>query len=354
MLKIIEHVKISAAAVCTPQNQVDIYDNPLIYGGDLKKLRKVVRATGFQKRHILAENSSITAGDLCYRASLELFKNGITKEDIGAIILVTQYPDYFGPATACVLHGKLGLAEDCLAFDVNQGCSGYVYGLLVGASLIQKNSAKKVLLLVGDTPTKSNGSGLNAVDDIPIFGDGGSATILEYDETAHAMIFEMGTRGCDYDVLIMQNGGFRNPCSADLMTEESGFDYGHAMDGLKVFDFTMNIVPPSINHVMQKAQFSDNEVDYYVFHQANKMILEAIAMSAKINVDKVLRSTLSKYGNLSSASIPSVLCDEWEKFNRKKTQIVLSGFGVGLSWGSCAVMLDKPQIFPICYYEDER
>lgn len=353
MLKIMKNVKISAVATCTSKNQVDIYDNALIYGGDLKKLNKVVKATGFQKRHILAKNSPVTAGDLCYRASLELFKNGTAKEDIGAVILVTQYPDYFGPATACVLHGKLGLTEDCLAFDVNQGCTGYIYGLLIAAGLIQQQNDKKVLLLVGDTPTKSNGTGVNAVDDMPIFGDGGSATLLEYDDTASEMIFDMGTKGSDYDVLIMHNGGFRNPCAANLI-KNNAFNYGHEMDGLKVFDFTMNIVPPSINHVMQKAQWTDENIDYYVFHQANKMILETIAMSAKINVEKVLRSTLSKYGNLSSASIPSVLCDEWEKFNRKKTQIVLSGFGVGLSWGSCAVMLDKPQIFPICYYEDER
>lgn len=352
MLKIIENVKISAVAACTTKNQVDIFDNHLIYGGDLKKLRKVVGATGFQKRHILAENSSVTAGDLCCRASMELFKNGIAKEDIGAIILVTQYPDYFGPATACVLHGKLGLSEDCLAFDVNQGCSGYIYGLLVGASLIEKNTTKKVLVLVGDTPTKTNGTGLNATDDMPIFGDGGSATILEYDETAHAMIFEMGTKGSEYDVLIMHNGGFRNPYSPQFVKGNT-FDYGHAMDGLKVFDFTMNIVPSSINTVMQKAQFSDSDVDYYVFHQANKMILETIAMSAKINVDKVLRATLSEYGNFSAASIPSVLCDEWEKFNKKSMKVVFSGFGVGLSWGSCAVILDKPMILPICYYEDE-
>lgn len=352
MLKIIKNVKISAAAACTTKNQVDIFDNLLIYGGDLKKLNKVVKATGFQKRHILAENSPITAGDLCYRASLELLKNGITKEDIGAIILITQYPDYFSPATACVLHGKLGLPEDCLAFDVNQGCAGYIYGLLIGASLIEKNTTKKVLLLVGDTPTKSTGTGLDAVDDIPIFGDGGSATILEYDETAHAMIFEMGTRGCDYDVLIMQNGAFRNFCSPKFM-KGNAFDYGHFMDGLKVFDFTMNIVQPSINHVMDKAQLRDEDIDYYVFHQANKMILETIAMSAKINVDKVLRATLSEYGNFSCASIPSVLCDEWEKFNMKKTKVVLSGFGVGLSWGSCAMVFNNPMVLPICFYEDE-
>lgn len=351
MLKIFSNIKISAMATCVPRFCTDVFDNKKIYGGDLKKLNKVVKATGFRNRHILQENSSVTAGDLCFRAGLELFNWGLKKEEIGAVIVVTQYPDYFGPATACVLHGKLGLSEDCLTFDINQGCTGYIYGLLVGAGLVQKNDKKKVLLLVGDTPTRSNGTGLNVVDDVPIFGDGGSATVLEYDENAEDLIFDMGSKGEDYSVLIMKNGAFRNPFTSKCI-KNGKLDYGHEMDGLKVFDFTMNIVPSSINQVMEAARLTDEHVDYYVFHQANKMILETIAMSAQISADKVLRSTLSKYGNLSSASIPSVFCDEWEKFDNKNTKVVLSGFGVGLSWGSCALTLDKPKILPVCYYEE--
>ena len=170
MLKTIQNVKISAIATCVPAREVDIYDNINIYEGNLKKLNKVVKATGFHKRHILDENSPLTAGDLCIKAAEKLFENGFSKEDISAVIMVTQYPDYFGPATACVAHGILNLPQDCLAFDINQGCAGYVYGLLLATSLINKNT-KKILLLVGDTATKSNGTGLDAVDDMPIFGD---------------------------------------------------------------------------------------------------------------------------------------------------------------------------------------
>ena len=353
MLKTIKNVKISAVATCVPKLQVDVHDNKLVYGGNVKKLNKVVKSTGFHKRHILEENSPVTAGDLCKRAVERLFESGIEKEDIKAVIVVTQFPDYFGPATACVVHGHLGLSEDCLTFDINQGCTGYIYGLLIASSLINID-CKKVLLLVGDTPTKSNGTGLDMTDDIPIFGDGGSATILEYDENANDIVFEIGSKGLDYDVIIGKNGAYRNPPRPDMFDKNGKFDYGQKMDGLKVFDFTMNIVPPSINKVMEAIKIKEEDVDYYVFHQANRMILENIATSASIDVNKVLRETLSKLGNLSCASIPSVICDEYEKFNQKEVNIVLSGFGIGLSWGSVALTLNKPKVLPIIYYNGEE
>ena len=315
MLKVVSNVKISAISTCVPQLQVDVFDNKLLYGGNEKKLKNAVKRTGFHKRHILEENSPFTAGDLCQKAAEKLFESGIKKDDIQAIIVVTQYPDYFGPATACVLHGKLGLNEDCLAFDVNQGCTGYIYGLLIASGLISKD-CKKVLLLVGDTASKID-AGLNNIDDIPIFGDGSSATILEYDETAEDIVFEIGTQGSGYDVIVSKNGGFRNQPRTDMFDSNGKFDYGSTMDGLRVFEFTMNVVPSSINKIFEHKQWKDEDVDYYVFHQANKMILENIAFNANIDVNKVLRETLSKYGNLSCASIPSVLCDEYEKFDNK-------------------------------------
>src|SRR5574344_1588083 len=205
MKDVVKNVKITAISTCVPSKQVDIYDNKFVYGGNIKKLNKVVNGTGFHKRHILEEGSSITAGDLCTCAAKKIFEAGISKDDIKAVIMVTQYPDYFGPATACVIHGKLDLSEDCLTFDINQGCTGYIYGLLVASSLVNSN-CKKVLLFVGDTPTKSNGTGLDLTDDVPIFGDGGSATILEYDENAPEIVFEIGSKGKDYDVIMAKNG----------------------------------------------------------------------------------------------------------------------------------------------------
>lgn len=349
MLKTIKNVKISAIATCVPQKQVDIYDNKLIYGGNLKKLNKVVAGTGFHKRHILEENSDLTTADLSIKAAEALFDAGIKKEEIKAIVFVSQMPDYFEPATACVIQGKLGLSEECIAFDVNQGCAGYIYGLLIASSLVDEES-KKVLLLAGDTTTRMIGSQLNIVDDIPIFGDGGCATILEYDENSTPMFFDIGAQGESYQAIMTKNGGYKNQPTKDMFDENGKFMYGNQMDGLKVFDFTMNIVPPSINKAMQLKGFKDEDVDYYILHQANKMILENIAAGAKINVDKVLRETIKNYGNLSSASISSVLCDEYEKFNNKENKVVMSGFGVGLSWGSVALDLNNPLILPIIYY----
>lgn len=351
MLKRIKNVNIKAIATCVPEKQVDIFDNKKIYNGNIKKLKKVVKGTGFHKRHILDENSNITAGDLAYYAAEKLIESAkINKDEFDAVLMVTQYPDYFGPATACVIHGKLGLSDSCIAFDINQGCTGYIYGLFVAANLITSKTCKKVLLLVADTPTKSHGAQLEVTNEIPIFGDGGSATILEWDDSAAPIFFDIGTQGINYDVIIGKNGAFRNPPSMEMFVNGK-MNYGHEMDGLKVFDFTMNTVPKSIFNILKFAHLTDKEINYYLFHQANRMILENIAVSANINVDKILRETLSKYGNLSCASIPSIINDEFLLFNRKNINVLMCGFGIGLSWGSAIANLKNAICLPVIIYK---
>lgn len=349
MKKTIQNVKISAISTCIPSRKVDVIDNKIIYDGNEKKLKRIVRDTGFRFRHVIEKTSELTALDFCLKAAEELFKTGIKKEDISAIIMVTQYPDHFLPSNASILHGKLGLSDTCIAFDINQGCAGYIFGLLSASNIIDKDN-KKVLLLCGDTNSKAAGDGTDAVDDMPIFGDGGCASIIEYDENADPIYFEIGTRGSDYPALVMNNGGFRNPPTKEMFNEDKTFNYNPYMDGLKVFEFTMNIVPPSINRVMEYANIKEEDVDYYVLHQANRMILQNIAASAKIDTNKVLKETLTKIGNLSSASVASVICDEHEIFNKSKKKIVMNAFGVGLSWGSAVITLDNPLVLPIILY----
>lgn len=349
----VNNVNIVGISVCVPERQVDIFDNKNIYNGDLKKLKKVVRGTGFHKRHVLKENSCVTASDMCQKAAEELIKQTNTdKNDISAIIMLTQYPDYFEPATACALHGKLGLSENCIAFDINQGCAGYIYALLVASKLVNKN-CRKVLFMCGDSGSRAIGTQEDIVDDIPIFGDGGCATIIEYDETAEPIYFDIGNMGSKYNALGFSNGGFRNPPTKDMFTCDGKFDYGIHMDGLEIFEFTMNTVPLSINKVLDLAGKTDGEVDYYILHQANKMILENIAVSASINSDKVLKETLSEYGNLSSASVASVICDEYEKFNMQENLLLLNAFGVGLSWGSALITLKNTLCLPIILYKED-
>lgn len=348
MQKVIKNIKISAISTCIPKRRVDVLDNKQIYDGNIKKLNRIIRDTGFRFRHVIEKDSPITASDFCLKAAEELFSNGIEKSDISAIIMVTQYPDYFEPGNACILHGKLGLPDTCMAFDINQGCAGYMFGLLAASNIIDDNN-KKVLLLCGDTNSRACGDGTDATNDMPIFSDGGCASIIEYDKNAEPMYFELGTRGSDYESLVINNGGYRNAPKPEMFDENGLFNYKPYMNGIKVFEFTMNIVPPSINNVMKMANLSEDDIDYYVLHQANKMILQNIATSAKINSDKVLKDTLTKIGNLSSASVASVLCDECEIFNNKTNRVVMNAFGVGLSWGSVALVLDKPKVLPIIY-----
>lgn len=347
----IDNVNIVGIATCVPERVVDIFDNKLIYNGDISKLKRIVDSTGFHKRHILQINSTTTAGDMCYEAAEKLIDaTNTNKNDIGAIIMLTQYPDYFEPATACVLHGKLNLDQQCIAFDINQGCAGYIYGLLVASKLVSKD--KKILLLCGDTGSRALGTQEDIIDDMPIFGDGVCATILEYSENANTIYFNLENDGKKSDVLCFKNGGFRNPPNKTMFKSDGSFDYGNYMDGLAVFEFTMNTVPQSINNILDFANKQDADIDYYILHQANKMILETIAVSAKISANKVLRNTLSRYGNLSSASVASVLCDEYEKFNQKECRIVLNAFGVGLSWGSALLELKNTLCLPIIFYEE--
>lgn len=272
MQTLVKNVNIAGIATCVPERQVDVFDNKNIYSGNIKKLNKVVNGTGFHKRHVLKENSKVTASDMCQKAAEELIKaTNINKNEIAAVVMLTQYPDYFEPATACVLHGKLGLSENCLAFDINQGCAGYVYALLVCSKLVN-NACRKILFLCGDSCSRAIGTQEDVVDDMPIFGDGGCATILEYDENAAPIYFDLGTQGEKYKAIIFNNGGFRNPPVKERFLPNGRFDYGSAMDGLGVFEFTMNTVPTSINNIMNFAEISDEQVDYYVLHQANKMI----------------------------------------------------------------------------------
>ena len=208
------------------------------------------------------------------------------------------------------------------------------------------------MLLCGDSCTRALGTQEDVVDDIPIFGDGGCATILEYDKNAKPIWFDMGNIGSKADTIGFKNGGFRNPPTLEMFKENGKFDYGDFMDGLAIFDFTMNTVPVSINNIMKLANVSENDVAYYILHQANRMILENIAVSANIDVDKVLRGTLNKYGNLSSASVASVISDEYERFNQKQCRILLNAFGIGLSWGSALIELTNTICLPMILYKE--
>ena len=335
----IKNVSIKGVSVVVPQQAQSLLDDKTLYGGDEKKLKRVMRATGFHTRRVV--DASVTASDLCEAAARNLMRDmKIAPSEIDGVVFVSQTPDYHMPATACILQHKLGLSNATAAFDVNQGCAGYTYGLWI-ASMMVSNGCNRILLLVGDTSSKYTDM-FKEHNSAPIFGDAGSATLLERDNMASPLFFDIGTDGGQFEAIMSTNGGFRSPPTIGMFYEDGSFKYGAQMDGLKVMEFTLSRVPESIRDVLEYAGVSKDKVDYFIFHQANKFILENIAGNADIPVEKIPMETLSKYGNQSCTSIAAALCDALlEPLMQQKLLLCLSGFGIGLSWASVVLETNK-------------
>ena len=258
MLKSVVHnAKIKGLATVAPKTSACLLDDPDLYNGDVKKITRVIESSGFKYRRVAAEN--VTSSDLCFQAAENLLENmKIDKNSIDGIVFVSSTPDYFMPPTSCVLHNRLGLNPDCAMFDVNHGCAGYVYGLWLAALMLNAN-LKRILLLVGDTFNKYTDMFRNHT--APVFGDAGSATLLEYDEKALPMYFDIGSQTSNYEGIICRNGAFRNPPQKDDFYEDGGFKYNSSMDGMKVFKFTTEMVPQSILNALAISGTSVSELD---------------------------------------------------------------------------------------------
>lgn len=352
------HARIAAVSACVPPDAVSIGDEAEYYGGSLKKVRRLQKAIGVDKRRICREG--VTAADLCRQAAADLLREAaIAPHEIDALLFLSQTPDYQMPATACVLQHELGLSTACAAMDLSQGCSGYIYGLWVAASLVASGACRNALLLVGDSLPPRN---LNNRVIAPIFGDGGSATLLVRDESAPKMCFELGTDGGGYECIIMPAGLARRPPSLDpaadaCLYEEIADGSGNPwqmlqpfMDGKAIFDFSQRVVPPHLRQFLSDAGFTQDQIDYLFLHQANKQIVELVAEKAGFPLSMADSSTFSQYGNMACASIPVSICHRLGGRQNVSGLMLLSGFGVGLSWGSCLARMDGAQILPVTDY----
>ncbi len=288
-------------------------------------MSKISEKTGIFNRSIAHSNQ--TAVDLAFEAGSELLKDRSCNEDIDLVVLVTQSPDYVLPTSACILQDKLGLSKKSMAFDINLGCSGFIYALSVVSSLIESGVAKKGLILCSDTYTKYIDK--NDRTCRPLFSDGASATLLTGSGTNSIGPFVFGTDGGGYEKLIVREGGARSP------VVNTGFPHGILeMRGSDVFLFTLSSVPDCINELLDKSRLDIEDIDLFVFHQASKLVLENLVRIMSLDEDKVF-SNLENVGNTVSASIPIALKDA-ETQGRLKSgdKVMLVGFGVGLSWGA--------------------
>ena len=330
--------RIVGVSCVVPKKLLCLYDEPELYDGNQKKIKRVVESSGFLNRRVA--DYDVTTSDLCCKAVLDLFANTKTKAgDIDALIFVSYTGDYIMPATSYVLHNRLGLSEDCICMDIPQACSGYEIALYQAAMLIN-GGLKNVLLCVGDTFSKFSDMFRNHT--APVFGDAGTATLVTRDENAAPWHFSLNTDSSGYDALICKNGGFRNPFTKDMFYEDGKPMYLSGMDGARVFDFTMKRVQDSVAKILEYAEKQASDIDYFVMHQANKMILQNIALALGVPSEKMPIGTMTEYGNQCGASIPctfSYMIRDALQNNANK--VLLSGFGVGLSWANCILDINK-------------
>lgn len=299
---------------------------------------KISQKTGITKRHIASKNEF--ASDLAIKAAKKLFEEyNIEKSEIDFVLYCTQSPDYFLPTTACILQNGLGLSTSCGALDFNLGCSGYVYGLAVGKGLIESKIAKKILFITSETYSKFINE--NDKSNKTIFGDAATATLLTADEGIYKIKdFHLGTDGSGSENLIVRNGGakFKEEKGKDIFNEEGEYlrnDSNLFMNGGEIFSFTSNAVPKLIEKVLENNNLHFDDVDFFLFHQANKYMLDFIRKKAKIPQEKFIYY-LENVGNTVSNTIPIALKEEGINKNCRG-KIILAGFGVGYSWGGCLI-----------------
>lgn len=333
-LSTLHNVRFAGMASCVPHRILDnVRDCPPSLRSERERL---VRNIGIRTRRICPEWQ--TFSDLAFIATEKLLEElQWQREEIDALIVVTQSPDYLIPATAIILQDRLGLPHSTIAFDVNLGCSGYPFGLHLLGSMISAGGVRKALLLVGDKSAKEKD---------PLFSDAGTATALEFDPSAPPMHFDLHSDGSGYRAIMLPAGGHREPFGVEHLIptrDEHGVLHSPAdliLDGPAVLSFSTQRIPPAVQQLLTYSQVDKEQVDYFIFHQANRMINETIRKKLGLPVEKV-PSSLHDLGNTSGASLPVTMTARLhEQLSSSKHKLLLSGFGIGLSWGTAIVDIE--------------
>lgn len=331
-----KNIKVQGFSACVPKHIESNEHLELL--GDTEQIRKFIETTGIKQRHTV-KDQSIRTSDMCLVAAEKLLKElNWNKNEIDCLLFVSQTGDYIFPATSCILQDKLGLSNDCFAMDITLGCSGWIHGMATISAFLQNGNFKKGLLLAGDTSTMTKSP--YDKSSYPLFGDAGTATAIEFVEGADGIKVHTSTDGKGHGAIIIPDGGFRNfysPESEIYKEYEDGSKRNSLqtfMDGAAVFTFGITKGPRSIAALAEKYSLDLPAIDYFVFHQANKFMIEKIKNKLKIPTEKVPYS-LDEFGNTSCSSIPLTIVTRLsDKIQNEKLKIMTCAFGVGLSWGS--------------------
>lgn len=341
------NVGISGIAAAVPSTIINNYEYTQHFPTEVVK--EIVDKVGIRQRRFA--DAATCSSDLCFAAAEKLIADKqINRAEIDLLIFISQTPDYRMPATSVILQHRLGLGKHTIAFDVSLGCSAFVYGLSIVFSMMHASGLRKALLLDGEirsriySPKDRNTAFL--------FGDGGVAALIETNSKFGKSFFSLNSDGSLENLIKINAGGYRNPSSVETVTEKQVDNYGNIrteehgyMNGGEVFNFVLREIPSNIKEILGASGTDQSQIDFFVFHQANDFMNSYLAKKLKLPVEKV-PSTIAKFGNTSSVSIPLTIVSELQQALKKPKKLLLSGFGVGMSWASA--VLD----FQDCFISD--
>lgn len=346
-----EKVGIKRMSACVPKRK--FYNADLVhYDYSKEEVIKIIQNVGIEEKRIT--DDATCASDLCVKAAESLFaKSDSNKSDIDVCIFLSQSPDYKSPATSTIIQSRLGLSNGTICFDVNLACSGYVYGLSLAFMYASMPQIKDVLLLVGETFSKVT----NPKDRVnfPLYGDAGTATIVGKG-AFESSYFNLNSNGVGFEMVKINAGQCRVPFTEESLKSINQGKFGAIrdmdlyMDGLKVFNFVIKNVPSSIKKVLNDAGIDISEIDDVFLHQANKFMTDFLVKKLKIDKDKNHYS-IRHFGNTSSASIPLTIVTNRLKLSNKRSNVLVSGFGAGMSWASALVSLNNANILDLVEYD---
>ncbi len=306
---------------------------------------------GIKNRYIASDN--VCASDLCFDAAERLIAGlGWEKETIDILLFASVTGDYKTPPTSAILQDRLGLPSTTFVLDIPMGCCGCIYGINVAGNMLTAGTAKRAIVLVGDTAMRMG----NPKDKSrgPLFGDSGTALALEYDTTAEDIIIDFNTMGAGYQALMTPHGGYRHPVTQESFVEE---DFGNGIirapkdaliNGMDVFSFAITKPPISVKKILEKKGLDkDKDIDFFLIHQANKLIVDRLVKKLKLPVEKVPYN-LQKFGNLGGASILMLMVSEIaEELSSRPLTLLCSSFGLGLTWGTMVLKTKQMLVVPL-------
>ena len=331
-------VGITALSAAVPKRVINNYEYTEFFPAD--EVKEVVDKIGVFERRFT--DTDTCSSDLCFAAAEKLLSdNNIDRSEIDLLVFISQTPDYRMPATSIILQHRLGLPNSTIAFDINLGCSAFIYGMSVVYAMMERSGLRKALILDGETRSKvySPKDRRTAF----IFGDAGVAALVERDEKFGESTFSLNSDGSRENLIKIDAGGYRNPSSVETLKEKVVDEYGNIrsdeqayMNGGDVFTFVNREVPRDIKNTLEYTQRDKDSFDFLVFHQANNFINTHVAKKLKLDMDKI-PSTIEKFGNTSSVSVPLTIVSELKDKMAGEKSLLLSAFGVGMTWATAVV-----------------